>query len=59
MHASETLQLLTEIAAKQTDFKTLETRESDEVDFKIVSVWDLRAALLEAFEAGKSAQVSK
>lgn len=55
----KTLQLLTEIAAKQTNFKTLEARESDELDFKIVPVWDLRAALLEAFEAGKNAQVSK
>ena len=59
MHASETLQLLTEIAAKQPNFKTLETRESPELDFNTVPDWDLRAALLDAFEAGKNAQVSK
>jgi hypothetical protein len=48
--------LLLEIAAKHFhSIETLETRNSDRLDFHDVAVWAIRAALEEAFEAGRRA----
>lgn len=49
-------QLLTEIAKKHLDLKTLETRNSDSLDFHDVAVWSLKEALQEAYEAGFNAK---
>ncbi|WP_114965596.1 DUF6900 domain-containing protein [Alkalilacustris brevis] len=47
--------LLLEIARRQFHLETLETRNWDRLDFHDVAVWALRAALEEAFEAGRGA----
>ena len=48
--------LLLEIAAKHFhSIETLETRNRDRLDFHDVAVWSIRAALEEAFEAGRRA----
>ena len=47
--------LLLEIAQRQFRIETLETRNWDRLDFHDVAVWSIRAALEEAFEAGRSA----
>lgn len=50
---SETL--LLEIAAKHFHIETLETRNSDRLDFHDVAVWSIRDALAAAFAAGQAA----
>ena len=47
--------LLLEIAAKHFHIETLETRNSDGLDFYDVAVWSIRAALEAAFAAGQAA----
>jgi hypothetical protein len=47
--------IITEIAQKHLDFKTLETRMSGDLDFHEVGVWSVKSALREAFVAGKCA----
>ena len=47
--------LLMEIAAKHFHLETLETRNSDGLDFHDVAVWSIRAALEAAFAAGQAA----
>ena len=47
--------LLLEIAAKHFCLETLETRNSDGLDFHDVAVWSIRAALEAAFAAGQAA----
>ena len=44
-----------DIAQRQFRLETLETRNRDRLDFHDVAVWALRAALEEAFEAGRRA----
>ena len=44
------------IARKHLHLDTLVTRNSDRLDFSDQAVWSLEAALLAAFEAGKSAR---
>ena len=46
---------LLEIARRQFHLETLETRNRDRLDFHDVAVWAIRAALEEAFEAGRRA----
>ena len=46
---------LLEIAQRQFHLETLETRNRDRLDFHDVAVWAIRAALEEAFEAGRRA----
>ena len=46
---------LLEIAQRQFHLETLETRNWDRLDFQDVAVWAIRAALEEAFEAGRCA----
>ena len=45
-------QQLQTIAAEHLFIETLETRNSDRLDFHDVSVWAVKAALQAAFEAG-------
>jgi len=52
--AARDAQLL-EIAQRQFRLETLETRNWDRLDFHDVAVWAIRAALEEAFEAGRRA----
>ena len=47
--------LILEIATRHFFVETLETRKSDQLDFHDVAVWAMRAALEEAFEAGRRA----
>ena len=47
--------LLMEIAARHFHLETLETRNSDGLDFHDVAVWSIRAALESAFAAGQAA----
>jgi hypothetical protein len=47
--------LILEIATKHFFVETLETRNSDQLDFHDVAVWAMRAALEDAFEAGRIA----
>lgn len=49
-------QLLTEIAKKHLNLETLETRNSDSLDFHDVAVWAIKDALQDAYEAGKQGQ---
>lgn len=42
--------------ARRLGFDTLETRNSDRLDFREVAVWQIREALLAAYEAGKAAR---
>ena len=48
-------QLLQRIAAEHLFVETLKTRNSDRLDFYDVSVWGIRQALIDAFEAGRLA----
>lgn len=45
---------LAQIARATLGFTTLQSRNSDALDFREVSVWQVRQALQEAFEAGAS-----
>jgi len=47
--------LILEIATRHFFVETLETRNSDRLDFHDVAVWAMRAALEDAFEAGRIA----
>ena len=47
--------LILTIAERHLLLDTLETRNSDSVDFHEHAVWAIRAALEEAFEAGRRA----
>jgi len=46
--------LLLEIAAKYFRLETLETRNSDGLDFHDIAIWSIRAALEAAFAAGQA-----
>ena len=45
-------QIFTLIAQKHLSIETLETRNSDRLDFHDVAVWNVRQALEVAFKAG-------
>lgn len=49
---------LTDIAKKYLGMDTLETCNSDSLDFKEVSVWGVKDALSAAFEAGATYKFS-
>jgi hypothetical protein len=52
--------LLLEIAAKHFhSIETLETRNSDRLDFHDVAVWAMRAALTDAYAAGLAAAAKR
>lgn len=52
-------QLLQRIAAEHLFVETLQTRNSDRLDFYDVSVWGIRQALIDAFEAGRKASAKQ
>lgn len=47
--------LLQQIALDHLFIDTLETRNSDRLDFHEVSVWGVKSALIAAYEAGQQA----
>ena len=47
--------LILDIAQRQFRIEKLETRNWDRLDFHDVAVWAIRAALEEAFDAGRRA----
>jgi hypothetical protein len=47
---------LADIAAKILDLETLDTRNSDRLDFHELSVWVIKAALEAAYAAGRKAK---
>ena len=47
--------LILDIATRHFFIETLETQNSDRLDFHDVAVWAMRAALSEAYEAGRVA----
>lgn len=51
--ALQPLQELGDIAKKYLGIATLETQNSDDKDFHDLAVWSIRAALIQAFEAGQ------
>ena len=51
--------LLAEIAMKHFFIDTLETRNSDSLDFHDVAVWAIRSALEAAYAAGAAAAVKR
>ena len=54
--AAKTLEtLLPQIALDHLFIETLETRNSDRMDFHEVSVWGVKSALMAAYEAGRQA----
>ena len=50
--------LLMEIAERHFFLETLETRNSDQLDFHDVAVWAIRSALEAAFEAGRQSELA-
>jgi hypothetical protein len=46
-------QALSEIATKNLDLETLDTRNSDRLDFHEISVWQIKKALEAAYAAGR------
>mgnify|MGYP003588156977 FL=1 len=54
--AAKTLdQQMQQIALDHLFIETLETRNSDRMDFHEVSVWGVKSALMAAYEAGRQA----
>ena len=51
-------QQLQTIAKDHLFIETLETRNSDRLDFHDVSVWAVKAALQAAFEAGQQSHIT-
>jgi hypothetical protein len=51
--------LITDIAISKLSIQSLETRNSDSLDFYNVPVWGLRDALLEAVELGRRLEREK
>ena len=49
-------QALTEIATQILNLETLDTRNSDRLDFHELSVWGVKAALEAAYAAGQKAK---
>ena len=51
-------QQLLQIATDHLFIETLETRNSDRLDFHDLSVWAVKAALRAAFEAGQQSHIT-
>jgi hypothetical protein len=47
--------VIAKIAQEKLALETLETRNSDALDFKEMAVWQIKAALEAAYEAGRRA----
>ena len=50
---------LAEIATRHLRLATLETRNSDSLDFHDMAVWSIKAALEAAYEAGRQSRAPK
>lgn len=48
--------ILTRIAKNRIGAETLDTRNSDSLDFYDISVWELKEMLEQAYEAGRKAK---
>ena len=48
--------VLNKIAKKHLGLETLKTRNSDSLDFSDQAVWQIKAALQAAFEAGRKSK---
>lgn len=48
--------ILTKIAKNRIGAETLETRNSDSLDFYDISIWALKEMLEQAYEAGRKAK---
>lgn len=48
--------LLERIAAEHLHIDTLDERHSDALDLYDIAVWEIRTALIAAFEAGREAE---
>jgi hypothetical protein len=59
MNANQLDRMLQSIAAEHMCIDTLNTRHSDRLDFHEVSVWNIRAALQAAFDAGRADAASQ
>lgn len=59
MNANEQLRLFQQIASEHLFMETLEVRKSDRLDFHVVSVWGVTAALRAAFEAGRQSTLKQ
>ncbi|RIK82077.1 MAG: hypothetical protein DCC67_07630 [Planctomycetota bacterium] len=46
------LAAIQQIAREELDIETLDARHSDQLDFHDLPVWQIRKALLKAYEAG-------
>ena len=53
MNQKKKNEMIAEIARRVLEIETLEERKSDSLDFHEVSVWGLKRALEQAFEAGQ------
>ena len=49
-------EILTQIVKSRIGAETLETRNSDRLDFYDISVWALKEMLEQAYEAGRQAK---
>lgn len=56
MKTQTTDQIIAKIAADHLDLSTLDTQNSDSLDFHEMAVWSIKAALEAAFAAGKAAR---
>ncbi len=54
-HAKEPSEVIAEIARQTLGIETLEQRKADSLDFHELSVWSIRQALQQAYEAGLKA----
>ena len=53
-HNKDMKETIDKIAKWELDINTLETRNSDDLDFHDISVWQLKKALEEAFNSGRA-----
>jgi len=51
--------IIAHIARQHLRFETMETRNSDTLDFRDVAVWSVKAALEAAFAAGRASAVAE
>lgn len=54
-HDQHKEQTVTRIAREVLDLETLDERRMDDLDFHELSVWQIRQALEQAYEAGRAA----
>ena len=55
----KTEQTLAEIAKKELGIETLETRRNGSLDFHELAVWNVRNALIAAYELGRQSVINQ